>query len=302
MAYRGTNRSPKKLGDKNVKLRSHMFSQDYYKILGLDSNSSAEEIRKAINIKLREVQAKVNDPDKDISKKASNEMEILLEARRTLLNPEKRKGYDKQIKKLGLPGFKETPKQKELALKKPILNHSIALLLDTSGSMYGEKIGDAKEALGSFLKTVNLAENEVALVTFGDQISWMDGLTQNISYIQKEIDALDADGSTPVMQAIKIAHEEVLKKGRAKPVMVIATDGAPTDSTEEEILAYTTPVKKNGTWIITIGIGDDVNEEFLKRLASSPEDYHFAKASFELKEIYKKVVSGLVQRKGTRET
>jgi len=75
--------------------------------------------------------------------------------------------------------------------------------------------------------------------------------------------------------------------------MVIATDGQPTDTSEEDILEYANPIKKRGVWIITIGIGKDVNEDFLKKLASSPEDYHFAKASFELKNIYKEVANVL---------
>lgn len=275
------------------------YKQNYYKILRLDPHSSTEEIRKAINLKLRKVQADLNNPDKNISKKADEDMKILLEARKILLDSEKRKEYDRKIKKLGLQELKGPKKQRGIVLEKPLLSYSIALLLDTSGSMSGEKIEDAKEALVSFLQTVNLAENEVALVTVGEQVTWMSGLTQNNSYLEKEINALEAGGGTPIMQAIKAAHEEVLKKGKAKPVMVFATDGMPTDSSEEEILEYATPIKRGGTRIITIGIGEDVNEEFLKRLASSPEDYHFAKASFELKEIYKKVVSGLVIRKGT---
>lgn len=96
-----------------------------------------------------------------------------------------------------------------------------------------------------------------------------------------------------MMDAIKTAYEEILMDGRTSPVMVIATDGQPTDASEEEILEYATPIKWDGIPIITIGIGNDVNEDFLKRLASTNKDYHFAKASFELKEIYKKVASGL---------
>jgi hypothetical protein len=54
-------------------------------------------------------------------------------------------------------------------------------------------------------------------------------------------------------------------------------------------------IKKNGTRII-IGMGSDINDDFLERLASSNEEYHFAKASFELKKIYKKVAAGLAVR------
>ncbi len=276
-------------------MENHDFN--YYELLRLDPDSSADEIRESINQKIRKVQADANSPNKEVSQRASEEMKILIEARRTLLDATKRKEYDKTIKKYGISKLERPKKDKVIAVKKPQLSYSIALLLDTSGSMWGEKIQDAKEALHAFLETLDLDENEVALVNFGDEVTATDGLTQESNYIKKKIGALEANGGTPMMQAIKIAHEEVLKKGGAKPVMVIATDGIPTDSSEEEILDYAAPIKESGTWIITIGIGEDVNKEFLKRLASSPKDYHFAKESFKLKEIYKKVVSGLVIKK-----
>jgi len=167
--------------------------------------------------------------------------------------------------------------------------HSIALLLDTSGSMSGMKIEDAKEALIHFLVSINLVENEVGLVAFGDIITTSE-MSQNLIYLETKIKNFKASGETPIMRAIKVTYEKLLEK-KASPVMVIATDGKPTDTSEEDILEYANPIKKRGVWIITIGIGKDVNKDFLKKLASSPEDYHFAKASFELKNIYKEVAN-----------
>ena len=169
--------------------------------------------------------------------------------------------------------------------------YSIVLLLDISGSMAGVKIKDAKEALFHFLRSINLPGNEVGLVAFGERIKTCE-LSQDRIYLETRIKTFEADGETPMMKAIKAAYENLLKR-KANPVMVIATDGQPTDAPEEEILEYATSIKKKGAWIITIGIGKDVNENFLKGLASSSEDYHFAKASFELKKIYKKVADAL---------
>lgn len=169
--------------------------------------------------------------------------------------------------------------------------HAIALLLDTSGSMSGMKIEDAKEALIHFLVSITLVENEVGLVAFGDIITTSE-MSQNLIYLETKIKNFEASGETPMMSAIKVTYEKLLEK-KANPVMVFATDGQPTDTSEEEILEYANPIKKRGVWIITIGIGKDANEDFLKKLASSPKDYHFAKASFELKNIYKEVANVL---------
>lgn len=169
--------------------------------------------------------------------------------------------------------------------------HAIALLLDVSGSMYGMKIEDAKEALIHFLVSISLVENEVGLVAFGDIITTSE-MSQNLNYLETKIKNFEASGETPMMRAIKVTYEKLLEK-KASPVMVIATDGQPTDTSEEDILEYANPINKRGVWIITIGIGKDVNKDFLKKLASSPADYHFAKASFELKNIYKEVANVL---------
>ena len=175
--------------------------------------------------------------------------------------------------------------------------YSIVLLLDVSGSMSGVKIEDAKEAIIHFLRGVNLAENEVGLVAFGligfrqkptaRRIA-VSELSRDYVHLEAKVRSFEAAGDTPMMIAIKAAYEKLLKE-KLGPVMVIATDGQPTDASEEEILEYAYPIKREGVRIITIGIGGDVNQNFLGALASSAEDYHFAKASFELKKIYKEV-------------
>ena len=202
--------------------------------------------------------------------------------------------YSKKVPGLK-PGPKTLAKQREMALRKPALEYSIVLLLDASGSMEGEKIRDAKEALISFLEDIELTKNEVGLVAFGKSV-WAGRLTQNRAHLEMRIKNLEAGGGTPMKRAIKMAYENILKKGNANPVMVIATDGQPTDASKEEIIEYATPIKQDGTLIITIGIGSGVNKEFLKMLASTPKDYLFAKASFELKKLYKKVSAGLAVR------
>lgn len=165
--------------------------------------------------------------------------------------------------------------------------YAIVLLLDTSASMSGMKIRDAREALVHFLKSVNPDENEVGVVAFGGKVI-TNKLSQDRTYLEGEIKRFEASGDTPMMNAIKTTYENLLKN-KLNPIMVIATDGQPTDSSEGEILEYVIPIKERGVRIITIGIGKDVNENFLKGLASTAEDYHFAKAGFELKKIYKEI-------------
>ena len=192
------------------------------------------------------------------------------------------------------PGPKTLAKQKEARLSSAI-RFSIALLLDASGSMGGKKSIDAQDALISFLKNIDLKENEVGLVIFGGTIRTSQ-LTNSSSFLERNIRSIDTGGSTPLLGAIQKGYKDVLKRANGKRVIVVATDGEPTDASKKEILDYTASIKKAGTRITTIGIGEDVDEGFLKELASSSGNYFSAKTSDRLSKIYKKVAAGIAMR------
>lgn len=84
--------------------------------------------------------------------------------------------------------------------------------------------------------------------------------------------------------------------------MIIATDGEPStynngfidfNHAKEEILDYIMPLKNNGMRFITIGIGNDIDEDFLMKVASSKNDYYHSEDSIHLNHIYQKIVGGL---------
>jgi Mg-chelatase subunit ChlD len=172
-----------------------------------------------------------------------------------------------------------------------IQGNAIALLLDVSGSMFGDKLDDAKESLINFIDNINLNEYEIGLIAFGGRIQ-SSKLSNDHLYLKRWINSYMADGATPLMEAIQTAHNKI--KNKSNSIMIIATDGQPTDANEGQILEYANKIKISGIRIIVIGIGDDVNKDFLKELASSLEDYHFAKESFKLKQIYQEVANDIL--------
>src|SRR6516162_1674588 len=63
---------------------------DYYKILGVDKNASAEEIKKAYRKLARKYHPDLNPNDKEANRK----FQQINEANEVLSDPEKRKKYD----------------------------------------------------------------------------------------------------------------------------------------------------------------------------------------------------------------
>ncbi|GAB4074619.1 hypothetical protein GCM10028778_21220 [Barrientosiimonas marina] len=72
--------------------------EDYYDLLGLNGDASDEAIDEAINSGLKKWRKRVNAPDPQKQREASEKMEALQEAREILLDPVKREEYDHQLR------------------------------------------------------------------------------------------------------------------------------------------------------------------------------------------------------------
>lgn len=163
----------------------------------------------------------------------------------------------------------------------PDARRSISIVSDCSGSMEGKKMDQAKKAMVASLD--NCPEDlEVGLVCFGGEVSVSAGLTYNHYELQETVRSLIAGGRTPLLKALEAAREKHIIKSHTETGLVIYTDGKPTEAGPKEILRYGKKLKSNGTTIVTVGIGEDVNESFLKSLASSRDDFYYAEAPEEV--------------------
>jgi tetratricopeptide (TPR) repeat protein len=71
--------------------------EDYYTVVGLDRTASTEEIDKKIREQLRMWQRRTTNADLSRRQEAERRVQLLGEARTTLLDPEKRQQYDHQL-------------------------------------------------------------------------------------------------------------------------------------------------------------------------------------------------------------
>jgi Ca-activated chloride channel family protein len=107
---------------------------------------------------------------------------------------------------------------------------NIMLVADISGSMQGDKLNSAKEALLSFIKQVPSDDERVGLAAFSDdyrELVPLGRLGDNRTRLIEAVDGLEANGNTAFFYSVwRAYHSLALKKDNERINVVVAmTDG-----------------------------------------------------------------------------
>lgn len=149
----------------------------------------------------------------------------------------------------------------------------VVLVLDTSGSMQGAKIDQARRALRYVLDNLG-PQDRFGVIHFATTVNrYRDGLTEaspeQLGLARRWVDGLSATGGTNINDALQAALE--MRPGdTGRPfTIVFFTDGMPTVGVTqpEQIFANVKARNTAETRIFTFGVGDDVNATLLDRLA-----------------------------------
>ncbi len=177
----------------------------------------------------------------------------------------------------------------------------IFFLLDTSGSMKGKKLSQAKDALAFCLRGLN-PQDRFNLVAFSTGLETFSAepLTAGSGEIERAADflqGLKASGGTNIHDAL----QEVLRQinSSARPTMIIfLTDGLPTVglTDTDKILEKARRANERRARIFVFGVGYDVNTHFLDRLSTengAVSEYVRPEESIEVKvsRFYSKVAN-----------
>jgi uncharacterized protein YegL len=155
----------------------------------------------------------------------------------------------------------------------------VALIMDCSGSMYGANIRDARHgALGFAQRTLETPNRQIAVVAFPGGVKATP--TDNLAKLDQAIGTLTPIGSTPLSRGLRDARQLLRPRAGIQRVFVIMTDGHPDDP--EATLTEIHRLRTSGARIISIGVGDQVRQDFLRSLASASSDFHFCSASLQL--------------------
>jgi len=147
----------------------------------------------------------------------------------------------------------------------------IALVIDVSGSMEGEKIEQAKAAAQRFLDLLP-PQNQITLITFNDTIMQQNELApfeQVEATVRGQIDAIVANGGTALYDAVAAAAQ-MLDQGEGNRIraIVVLSDGQDTGSqTSLNTLTQLDRGEQNPLLIFPVAYGDDADISSLNTIA-----------------------------------
>jgi Ca-activated chloride channel family protein len=149
----------------------------------------------------------------------------------------------------------------------------IVFVLDTSGSMEGEKLVQAKAAVRYCLQHLD-REDQFGLLAYNSSVRWLSrGVEAANSHAVKntlvELERLAARGGTNIESALSTALEELKGNSDAPTYVLILSDGLPTvgDTSIDGLLALAKTHNESGARLFTFGVGYDVNTRLLDGLA-----------------------------------
>ena len=188
----------------------------------------------------------------------------------------------------------------------------VILAIDLSGSMNNDggdpaqPVTSALAAAGEFARSLK-DDDQIGVVTFATEAGVSTQLTNELGLVANSILGLsikpsDETGYTNTIDALRQAGLEANSERHntnARRVLIILTDGLPTAKNEAGLLEATAAeaarLTEEGLDIYSIGLGQNVDKEFLGNIASSPENAYLAPTGDDLSEIYTNITSSLCE-------
>lgn len=179
---------------------------------------------------------------------------------------------------------------------------TVILLLDTSGSMEGDKIKQAVESSVNFVERLDPGD-EVYVMTFGGEVVRLSqgGLAGDVGEeLSRTLRGLFADGNTPLYDAVceatafvdqlKATHDATGERRLYGIVLLSDGDDTSSDRTENQMFGCLPSGEDvEGTKIFTIAYGEDADEDLMLRIANRTNGRAFEATPESIDKIYNSI-------------
>ncbi len=173
---------------------------------------------------------------------------------------------------------------------------SIGVIFDVSGSMKGDKVSRAREALSKFVET-SLDQDEYFLVGFNSRAQLLLDRTRDSDAVLNKLTFIETKGNTALYDATYLGVEKVSRGTHAKKAILLISDGQDNSSryTFRELQKL---LKESGVLIYSVGIlgsgaggtDDARGQAYLEELSGvSGGKAFFPSSTAEMNEIFERI-------------
>ncbi|TLZ65364.1 MAG: VWA domain-containing protein [Methanobacteriota archaeon] len=154
-------------------------------------------------------------------------------------------------------------------------NRSISLAIDSSGSMDGEKIEQAKAAALGLLKQLRPTD-QISIVSFSDTVAVQLPMSRvgNSREVAAAVKAISVSGLTAMYNGLDATFQQARRGSQEAGTVnrvILLTDGNPTVGKTDgrEFVSLAQNMREAGITITAIGIGIDYNESLMQKIAEA---------------------------------
>jgi Ca-activated chloride channel homolog len=172
----------------------------------------------------------------------------------------------------------------------------VVLVFDTSGSMLERaradssqtKLDAAKAAGRAFLDDMALPGDQAAVLSFNSAVTVAQRLTGSRPGLLAALNGLATSPGTRIDLGLKAASAELLSPRHLRvnsAVIILLTDGKPTGTTNEAVVAAANNARALKYQVFTVGIGD-ADMDLLRQVSGAATRAFYAPSGDALKTIY----------------